>query len=261
MHCNLRTPTGWIMSTRRLSLRRLGRTIILTAALLMAGAASPADADAQRGVAHFEERTHNFGVIDEGVEAAHTFTFTNTGDAPLTLVRVRPACGCTTPEWTQEAIPPGAAGHVTAVYHSTGRPGPFNKSIAVFTDGDPDVLQLWISGDVSPTRLEGTRIGNLIVSDDVRFPRISSEAPAVVSFRIQNAGDRPLRIDSVATETPLLFTSYGERLLEPGQTDEVTVILETDALRAGDRVSYPVTLWTDDELRNEKRISVTGVVE
>lgn len=227
------------------------------AALLLA-----APVAAQQGIAQFEERMHNFGVVDEGVDASHTFTFRNTGDAPIRLVQVRPSCGCTTPEWTQDAVAPGETGNVTAVYHSMGRPGPFNKSVAVFTDGEPEVLQLWISGDVSPSLLEGTRVGNLIVAtDEARFPRISREAPAVATFRIQNAGSRAIRIDSVSSYTPALFTNYTDRSLNPGQTDEVTLILDTDDLRSGDRLSYEVTLITDDENEPEKRVLLTGVVE
>ena len=46
----------------------------------------------------FDDESHNFGTIKEGLIAEYTFKFKNTGDQPLILKDVRPSCGCTTPE-------------------------------------------------------------------------------------------------------------------------------------------------------------------
>ena len=35
----------------------------------------------------FDETTHQFGKIDKNAPAEHTFTFTNTSEAPLTLTQ------------------------------------------------------------------------------------------------------------------------------------------------------------------------------
>ena len=228
--------------------------------LLLLSASSVAVA--QEGRVEFDEVRHEFGVIEEGVEASHTFRFRNTGTAPVTLVDVRPSCGCTTPSWTRGAIAPGDSGTVTAVYHSEDRPGPFDKGITIHTDGQPQVLQLRISGDVSPIALAGTRLGSLVVEGDfVTFDRIRVGPPAVTSMRIQNAGDRALRIDSVQTSAGVLFTDYAGRTLQPGQSDEVTLILDTDALQAGEDVAFDVTLLTDDPTDPQKVVSVRGSVE
>lgn len=217
---------------------------------------------AQTGKVVFEESSFNFGVIEEGVDASHTFVFRNTGDAPVTLVHVRPSCGCTTPSWTREAVAPGDSGRVTAVYHSENRPGPFDKGIAVHTDGEPEVLQLRISGDVSPVALEGTRHGNLVVGAEfVAFDRIRVGPPAVTTVRVQNAGDRPIRVDSVLTSAPALFSDFGGTVLQPGQTSEITLILDTDRLASGDEVSHEFTLVTDDSVEPRKIIGIRGAVE
>ena len=55
-----------------------------------------------------EKKSHDFGSIEEGVQATVTFTFKNTGNAPLILNSVKASCGCTTPKWTKEPIAPGA---------------------------------------------------------------------------------------------------------------------------------------------------------
>lgn len=78
-----------------------------------------------------EKTSHDFGEIEEGVQATVTFTFKNTGNAPLVLNSVRASCGCTTPKWTKEPVAPGEEGTITAIYNSKGRPGNFTKTITV----------------------------------------------------------------------------------------------------------------------------------
>src|SRR5690554_2443140 len=77
------------------------------------------------------EDKHDFGLVEEGKLATYEFEFTNTGSAPIIMSGVRASCGCTTPSWTKEPIPPGGKGSVTASYNSAGRPGAFNKTIPI----------------------------------------------------------------------------------------------------------------------------------
>jgi len=99
----------------------------------------------------FEKNTHDFGKIKEqdGL-ATYSFTFKNTGDAPLVINRVNASCGCTTPNWTKEPILPGKSGTITASYNPAGRPGPFIKTISVFSNAGPNPVTLSIKGDVIP---------------------------------------------------------------------------------------------------------------
>ncbi|HEX7071483.1 MAG TPA: DUF1573 domain-containing protein [Rhodothermales bacterium] len=217
---------------------------------------------AQSGVVTFEETAFDFGAIEEGIEATHTFEFTNTGDAPVKLVDVRPSCGCTTPRWSREPVAPGATGSVTAVYHSEGRPGPFDKGITIETDGEPQILQLRIRGEVAPVALTGLRLGNLVLGvNEVRFDRIQVGPPAVANVRIQNAGTVALRVDSVLTDAPALFSDYAGRTLQPGRSDDLTLILDTESLKSGQEVKYEFTLVTDDTTLPEKTIQISGRVE
>ena len=95
------------------------------------------------------ETVHDFGTIQEkDGKATAVFTFTNNTDKPIVISNVKPSCGCTTPEWTKEPIAPGKQGQVKAIYDATGRPGPFDKSIAVETTGDPTSFSLRIKGNV-----------------------------------------------------------------------------------------------------------------
>src|SRR6187399_1621497 len=82
----------------------------------------------------FKSESYDFGNIEEGPAAEHVFTFTNTGKEAIVIQRVQPSCGCTTPDWTKDPIGPGKTGMIKASYGTQGRPGPFEKTMTVFTN-------------------------------------------------------------------------------------------------------------------------------
>jgi len=106
---------------------------------------------AQTAVITFEKNTHDFGKIKEqdGL-ATYRFTFKNTGNSPLVVNRVHASCGCTIPDWTKEPILPGKSGTIQASYNPAGRPGPFLKTISVFSNAGPNAVTLTIKGEVTP---------------------------------------------------------------------------------------------------------------
>lgn len=87
----------------------------------------------------FKKTTHDFGVISEnGGPVTHEFTFTNKGNAPLIIVSAKATCGCTQPSYPKEPIKPGESGVIKVTYNPAGRPGPFNKQIAIRTNDKRD---------------------------------------------------------------------------------------------------------------------------
>lgn len=118
---------------------------IFMAILLAAGLASAQ----KKAVISAEETSFDFGTIKEANgNVSHTFQIKNTGDSPLVLTRVIASCGCTTPEWTKEPIEPGTTGDVTITYNPKNRPGPFVKTISVYSNGKTGSFILTIRGEV-----------------------------------------------------------------------------------------------------------------
>ena len=121
------------------------KQIIFMAILLATGIASAQ----QKAVISAETTTHDFGDIKEANgKVSHTFQISNTGDAPLVITRVIASCGCTTPEWTKEPIAPGKSGNIKITYDPAGRPGPFAKTISVYSNGKTGSYILTIRGNV-----------------------------------------------------------------------------------------------------------------
>ena len=95
------------------------------------------------------DAVHDFGDIKESDgSATHTFTVLNNGELPLVISRVIASCGCTTPDWTKEPIAPGKTGDIRVTYDTVGRPGPFTKTISVYSNGKTGNYVLTIKGDV-----------------------------------------------------------------------------------------------------------------
>jgi hypothetical protein len=98
----------------------------------------------------FAQEVYDYGTIAFASDGRCSFTFTNTGDAPLIIHQFRSSCGCLMPFWDQEPVAPGASGSVSLRYH-TRILGPFHRS-ATLTTNDPQRPQvvLSITGEVIP---------------------------------------------------------------------------------------------------------------
>lgn len=97
----------------------------------------------------FVENNYNFGNIKEKKGAVtHVFEFSNTGDGNLLILDANASCGCTRPDYPKEPIAPGKKGKIKVTFLPQGRPGSFDKSVTVRTNGTPKKITLRIKGNV-----------------------------------------------------------------------------------------------------------------
>ncbi|MES2810895.1 MAG: DUF1573 domain-containing protein [Bacteroidota bacterium] len=85
-------------------------------------------------VIEFDVKEFDFGTIKQGDKVEHIFKFKNTGKNDLSVIEVRPSCGCTAPEWTKEPVKKGESGEIKIIFNSTGKSGPQHKSISLLTN-------------------------------------------------------------------------------------------------------------------------------
>ncbi|MDH6312836.1 hypothetical protein M2137_001621 [Parabacteroides sp. PFB2-10] len=118
--------------------------IFIFMALLLATGAANAQA-----VISTENANFDFGEVKEADgKVEHAFVIKNTGDQPLVITRVIPSCGCTTPDWTKEPIAAGKTGTIKITFDPANRPGPFTKTISVYSNGKTGSFILTIRGEV-----------------------------------------------------------------------------------------------------------------
>lgn len=78
----------------------------------------------------FESETIDYGKIEKNSDGVREFVFTNVGNAPLIIERVKGSCGCTVPTKPAEPIMPGETGKIKVKY-ATSRVGGFSKTVTI----------------------------------------------------------------------------------------------------------------------------------
>lgn len=97
-------------------------------------------------VLSLKETIHDFGMIPQGKPVYYFFEIKNIGNTPLQMENVQAACGCTTPEWSKDAIPVGGTAKIKVGFNAATE-GPFEKPITLVYNGN-QTKQIFIKGTV-----------------------------------------------------------------------------------------------------------------
>jgi hypothetical protein len=95
----------------------------------------------------FEQKTVDYGTIEQGSDPYRYFKFKNTGTEPLIITHAKGSCGCTVPTYPKEPIAPGESGEIKVRY-DTNRPGRFTKRVTLTTNAGDEKKMLTIKGEV-----------------------------------------------------------------------------------------------------------------
>lgn len=203
---------------------------------------------AQKPAIKFVETTHDFGTIsEEDDKVTHVFEFTNTGTSDLVLTNVQASCGCTTPQWVREPVPPKQKGTITVTYRAAGRPGPFTKSITVSGNADKEVL--FIKGVVTP---RGQRVENAypILRGDIRlnsetldFEDISAGKSNTVKLPIANISKKDILVTFV--NLPNYITSKPVKL-KAEEKSNITLTFDASKTNKWGKIEGNIVFITGD---------------
>jgi len=228
--------------------KQVMRPFLAVAAFLLTASAVFA-----QGELKFKTDNHDFGTVEEGVQATYKFEFTNVGKEPVIISNVQASCGCTTPSWTKEPVMPGKSGEITASYNSSGRPGAFNKTVTVTSNATNPSQVLTLKGVVNPKvvkaapteeQLKKSPTGVLNKSQH-NFGKLEKGQSASHKFTLMNTGQSDLKIEQIqsacmcvshklstpvvkAGETAQLELKYTPRKATQGQADEVVTLVTND---------------------------------
>lgn len=197
-----------------------------------------------------DELVYNFGNIEESDGlASHAFTIKNTGSGPLVITRITASCGCTQPEWSKTPIAQGKTGDVKVTYNPKGRPGPFYKTISIYSNGNKGSYTLGIKGNVIPQPTQPTfiypySIGDLkLQTKSIVYSNIRSEETLGEKISIINEGKTTLTIHLGKT-AHYLTAQVQPAKLAPGETGEITLLMNAKEAKRKGRVTteIPVTI-------------------
>lgn len=163
-----------------------------------------------------ESLEHDFGRVFQGERVDHTFRFTNAGDAPLHIAKVRSSCGCTAALLSSKVIPPGEKGQIKASFDSTRFRGDVVKSIYLYSDAANRGEARFI--------LRGRVQEELVVNpQQVILRDLAPGREQSVTLTLMNRGERDISLAQVETSTPEVAAEPGRTRLAPGQSTPLRV--------------------------------------
>ena len=114
-------------------------------------AAAERDATASKfPVIEFDKKEHDFGEIEKNTPVETSFTYTNTGDAPLVITDIKSTCGCTVPQdWSREPLAPGNSGKFSVKFNGSGA-NKVTKSINITANTEKGTESVKITAFVKP---------------------------------------------------------------------------------------------------------------
>lgn len=222
-----------------------------------------------QGSMQFEKRAHNFGQIkEEAGPVTYRFAFKNSGDKPLTISSVQTSCGCTAPQWSKEAVAPGAEGFVSATYDPRNRPGKFSKTIQVGLGAEQQPITLVIEGEVvaapqGPKDLYPMEVGNLrFKTTHIVFGNVLHDQQDTASVVLYNQGQRPITLKLQEVKLPAHLKLSSDHLtVEPSKT--ATLLFTYDAKLKNDwgYIFEFLSLPTSDHEQPDKRIYLSANIK
>lgn len=185
-------------------------------------------------------KSYDFGLMKEAAgPKTGTAAFTNSGNEPITILEVKPSCGCTSTEYSEEPVMPGDTATISFTYDPYRRPGRFEKSVRVrLSDGTTHRIP--ISGNVlgTPESVDMLYPGN---AGDIRLSETSLHLGDIKMGRTSNRFINAYNLStdtvspSVTTSSPLLRTQASSRNAGPGDLITYSILLDTSK---SDTLSY-----------------------
>lgn len=242
------------------------KKIVFVIVVLAVSAASVMAQHSKANLA-FDETIYDFGEIQESEgKVEHVFEFKNTGGQPVVLQNVKASCGCTTPEWTKQPIPPGGAGEVKATFNPSNRPGNFNKTITVQSSAQNATVVLRITGKVLPREktVEDIYPRNMdyirLESSHIPFTKMTPDQKKTEQIKIISTSTEPVKISFQNVPKHVTIKAEPE-VLQPNEEGVIVATYDAAAKSDWGFVTDNVFLNFNDKRDYQNRITLSASIE
>lgn len=163
-----------------------------------------------------DEPVFNFGDVTRGNRVQHTFILRNTGDAPLSIERVTPTCGCTVADLSSNVIAAGGQAEVKATLNLL-QEGPQNRTVLVQSN-DPKRPNLKLS-------LVGSSSSRAISEPErVEFGGVQPDKSVSTVVDVRPTKELPFEITGAESSRETIDADV--ITVEPGKYYQVTIALK-----------------------------------
>jgi len=200
----------------------------------------------------FQKPVYDFGTIVQGKTADHVFTFRNSSGTPVTIERISSSCGCTAATPSLRVIPPGKTGEIRASFNSSDFSGPVVKEVMVLTNEPQNqTYTLTIKGIVHEEIV--------ITPRQLQFGAVKAGVRKEGSLRIENKGEKTVRITALKTAMPQVTISCRKKTLKPGES--ATIQISVVPVGGTRFLSGYLTIMTDSKENAEKTVPMYGILQ
>ena len=215
----------------------------------------------------FDKTQHDFGKVNEGDgEVSYDFAFKNTGTAPLVIQHVQASCGCTTPEWTNQPVPPGKTGIIKVSYDVKGRPGAIDKTITVNSNESSTPVNLRIVGEVIPVERHPSEafrhtVGAIRLDEmHASFSRVFSyEKPSMV-ITAYNPGPDAVKISFINLPSHIK-TDITPATIKSGEKANIKITFDAARKNEWGFVTDQISMILNDNKTRDYKLTVTATIE
>ncbi len=218
----------------------------------------------------FQKTVYNFGNVKEaGGKVEYTFTFKNMGSEPIVINGVSSSCGCTTPMWSKEPVPPSGTGYIKAVYDPIHRPGKFHKTITVKSNAENSPVVLQINGEVIPKTPQIAdeykfQLGPIRMKKrNIHFPQIYTNETKTDKIEIINTSKEPVTVtfNKNRSMPRYLKVSCTPATLQPNEKGVITVSYNAAEKNDWGYVYDRLYLSFNDQTNYNNRINISAVIK
>lgn len=241
------------------------RNFFLSMMLLVAGIVY-----AQQPVITFSRTQHDFGKINESDGRVTTiFEFKNEGMEPLVLSNVKASCGCTTPSYTKTPVEPGQTGNISVTYNPNGRPGKFQKTVTVTSNGSEQPVKLYIKGEVIPKQAKPVnkypiKMGELSLNaNSLNFGNVFKGNNLTKTITYTNTTDADINVEVLTNEADPIIAQATLQTIKKGQEGQININFDAANCKAwGPQTFYAYVMVNGKkQITPEFRITLTVNVE
>ncbi len=230
------------------------RFIVITTALV---AVSTMGIAGGRPGIQFGNMALNVGKVYYGDKVDLQFEYTNTGDAPLVVARVRSSCGCTKAHADTKEVPPGGKGRIVLTYDTHGQsPGVHEKMVMVFSN-DPDKPAVVLQVHVDVVR-------DLEVSPSSLAKRLKKFEPEIpMSFKLTNHSNKAVILSGVKAfgAAAKVDMRPDNVRVEPKSTGEVGLVLRLENTSGLRSFMGRIVVGTDHPRETDIRLEYLVLVD
>jgi len=218
-------------------------------------------------VLSFSEKEFDFGTIKEvDGPVTHIFKFKNSGNSPLILSKVTASCGCTTPDWTKEPVPPRGEGQIKVTFNPARRKGSFKKSVTIRSNSSTPVVMLHIKGVVTPREktpkeIYRRQIGQLNFKMTVLpFVKIKENQVKIDTLDFINLTDSAVKVE-VKRAPSHLDVQIEPQMVPPGKKGNVIVKFDAGKKNMYGYVLDRIYLRINEKENYKYALSVSATIE